>query len=181
MISPGNISLGYTCTRFMRVAGIIAMLAAALPVHAQVTAAISGKVVDASRPGVIAGANITAKSSETGATRVTTTNDSGDYRVDALPLGAMEVHATKTGFKEVVRKGIDLVVGQDATVNLRLEVGDKVTRIDVMELVPAVNITTAPISGLVTEEQVKDLPLNGRSLDALITTNPGALNYSALK
>ena len=180
MISPRNIRSGHACTRLSTIAGIVAMLASALPVQAQVTAAISGKVVDASGA-VIGGASITAKSSETGATRTTTTNDAGDYRVDALPLGALEVHATKDGFKEEVRKGIDLVLGQDATVNLHLEVGDKITHFDVVERVPAVNITTAPISGLVTEEQVKDLPLNGRSLDVLITTNPGALNYSALK
>ena len=180
MSSPGNIRSGQMCTRFTMIAGIVAILGAALPVQAQVTAAISGRVVDASGAGV-GGASITAKSGETGATRSATTDNEGNYRVDSLPLGAMEVHAIKAGFKEAVRKGIDLVLGQDASVNIRLEVGDKITQIDIVEGVPTVNITTAPISGLVTEQQVKDLPLNGRSLDVLITTNPGTINYSALK
>jgi hypothetical protein len=46
---------------------------------------------------------------------------------------------------------------------------------------PLVNTTTAPVSGVVGERQVKDLPLNGRSFDNLITLNPGAVNYSAVK
>ena len=44
-----------------------------------------------------------------------------------------------------------------------------------------VNTTTASVSGLVGEREVKDLPLNGRSFDNLITLNPGAINYSAMK
>ncbi len=162
----------------LSVGAIFAMLLSVTPVCAQVTAAISGKVVDASGAGV-GGATVTLKSVETGATRTATTDDSGNYRVDSLPLGAMEVHAIKEGFREQVIRGIDLVVGQDASVNLQLAVGVKTDQIDVVEGIPTVNISTAPVSGLVTEEQVKELPLNGRSLDVLITTNPGALNYSA--
>jgi hypothetical protein len=44
-----------------------------------------------------------------------------------------------------------------------------------------VNTTTSQVSGVVGEQQIKDLPLNGRSFDNLITLNPGAVNYSALK
>jgi hypothetical protein len=155
-------------------------MAGADSARAQVTAAISGRVEDATGAGV-GGAAITVKSDETGLTRTTITSETGNYRIDSLPLGAMEVHAEKTGFKAATRTGIDLVVGQDAAVNLRLEVGVKTEEINVVEGVPTVNISTSPVSGLVNEQQVKDLPLNGRSLDALITTNPGALNYSALK
>ncbi len=165
---------------FLMLAGVFAMLAVVLPVGAQVTAAISGKVLDASGLG-IGGASITVKSVETGVARSTTTDDSGNFRVDSLSLGAMDVHAEKTGFKSVDNHGIDLVVGQEASVTLSLPVGVKTDQIEVVEGIATVNISTSPISGLVTEQQVKDLPLNGRSLDTLITTNPGALNYSALK
>ena len=46
---------------------------------------------------------------------------------------------------------------------------------------PLVNTTTSSVSGVVGEQQIKDLPLNGRSFDNLITLNPGAVNYSAMK
>ena len=168
-----------TRLKFLALVAALATLNA-IPASAQVTAAISGKVEDASGAGV-GSVGITVRSIETGATRNATTDDTGSYRVDSLPLGAIEVRAEKTGFKSRVQTGIDLVVGQDASVNMRLEVGEMSEHIDVTEGIPTVNITTSPVSGLVTEEQIKDLPLNGRSLDALITTNSGAINYSALK
>jgi hypothetical protein len=169
-----------SCARTVAAVGVMAMCLSALPAMAQVTAAISGKVQDPSGAGV-GGANITVKSVETGATRTAVSSDSGNYRVDSLPLGPIEVQASKTGFQTMNRTGVSLVVGQDATVNLQLPLGNKVDHIDVAEGIPTVNITTASISGLVTEEQVKDLPLNGRSLDNLIATNPSALNYSSYK
>ena len=42
-----------------------------------------------------------------------------------------------------------------------------------------VTVTTQDISGLVGEQQVKDLPLNGRSYDLLLTLNPGIVNFTA--
>jgi carboxypeptidase family protein len=145
-----------------------------------VTAAISGKVEDASGA-MISGATVTIKSLETGATRVVTTDDAGGFKALSLPLGPQEVKAEKAGFKTGIRTGIDLEVGQEAVVNLQLQVGDFVQQVTVSEEAPVVNTTTSPVSGLVGERAVKDLPLNGRSFDNLITLNPGAINYSAEK
>src|SRR5580704_11588909 len=94
-----------------------------LVLWAQVTASISGKVEDATGSGV-PGATVTVKSLETGATRVITTGESGNFRFLSLPLGRQEVKVEKTGFKEVVRTGINLEVGQEAVVNLQLQVGE---------------------------------------------------------
>ncbi|MGD1212552.1 MAG: carboxypeptidase regulatory-like domain-containing protein [Candidatus Acidiferrales bacterium] len=146
----------------------------------QVGAAISGKVEDASG-GSVSGATLTIKSLETGAVRVVTTDPAGNFTAVGLPLGPQEITAEKEGFKATVRKGIDLEVGQEVAVNLRLEVGEVIQQIVVSEEVPVVNTTTASVSGMVGEREVKDLPLNGRSFDNLITLNPGAINYSAMK
>jgi len=147
---------------------------------AQVTGTITGRVEDPSGAPVPA-ATITVTSLETGATRVVTADQSGNYRALSLPLGAQEVTAEKSGFKEAIRTGIDLVVGQNAVVNFRLEVGELPQQVTVTENVSLVDTTTASVSGLVSERQIKDLPLNGRSFDNLITLNPGAINYSAMK
>jgi Carboxypeptidase regulatory-like domain len=147
------------------------------PLAAQVTAAISGVVEDASGAAV-SGAAITVKSLETGAVRTTATDGSGRYSVLSLPLGPQEVKAEKPGFQAVDRTGITLRVGQNARVNFQLPVGEFVTQVTVSEEAPVVNITTSPVSGSVGERQVKDLPLNGRSFDNLVTLNPGAINYS---
>jgi hypothetical protein len=144
--------------------------------QAQVTGSLSGRVEDPSGMSV-AGAAITVRSLESGATRTTTTNEEGDYTVLSLPLGAQEVKAEKSGFKAAVRTGIDLKVAQDAVVNLRLEVGDLAQQIVVSAESPVVNTTTEPVSGVVDERSIKDLPLNGRSFDTLLALNPGALSY----
>jgi hypothetical protein len=156
------------------------ILATALPASAQVAAAISGTVEDASG-GVVSEATVTVKNLETGATRSTTTDDSGTFRLLGLSLGPQEVRAEKQGFKATVRTGINLEVGQEVALSMRLELGDVVQQIVVSEEAPIVNTTTASVSGMVGEREVKDLPLNGRSFDNLITLNPGTINYSALK
>src|SRR5208282_6918013 len=146
---------------------------------AQVAAAISGNVEDATG-GALTGATVTVKSLETGAVRIVTTDEAGTFRVLDLPLGPQEVKAEKKGFKATVRTGINLEVAQEVAVNLRLEVGEVVQQIVVLADASIVNTTTAPVSGVVGEREVKDLPLNGRSFDNLITLNPGAINYSAM-
>ena len=81
----------------------------------------------------------------------------------------------------MVRTGINLEVGQEAVVNFRLEVGEFVQQVGITENAPVVNVTSASVSGIVGERAIKDLPLNGRSFDNLITLNPGTINYSAMK
>ncbi len=154
----------------------VAFLASSTMVCAQVTASISGKVVDATGA-VIAGATVSVKSLETGAMRTAITGQSGNFRLLSLAVGPQELKAEKTGFKEVLRTGITLAVGQEAVVNLALEVGDVAQQVTVFEGTPVVNTTTASVSGLVGERQVKELPLNGRSFDNLMTLNAGVINY----
>ncbi|MBV9508492.1 MAG: TonB-dependent receptor [Acidobacteriia bacterium] len=158
----------------------LCLLAASVPASAQVTASISGKVEDATGSPVH-GAMITVKNLETGAMRSVMTDDQGDYHALSLAVGPQEVKAERTGFRSAVRTGIQLAVGQEAVVNLRLEIGEIAQEVTVSADAPLVNTTTSQVSGLVTEQQVKDLPLNGRSFDNLITLNPGTINYSAMK
>jgi hypothetical protein len=91
------------------------------------------------------------------------------------------VTAEKAGFRPAARAGIRLLVGQEAVVNLRLEVGEFIQQMAVIEETPLINTTTAPVTGMIGEREIKELPLNGRSFDYLITLNPGTINYSALK
>jgi len=156
--------------------GMLTFLAIAQSGWAQVTGALSGRVLDATDAG-IPGATITVKSVETGATRSATTDESGTYRIVSLPVGPQEVRAEKTGFKAAVRLGINLAVGQEAVANLRLEMGTVSEEITVTAESPLVNTTTSAISGLVNERQIKELPLNGRSFDNLMTLNPGIIDY----
>ena len=155
---------------------ILALLSVPFGVFAQVTASISGKIEDASGSG-IAGATVTLKNLETGATRTLATSDAGGFQAMSLPIGPYQVRAEKTGFKTQLRTGVILAVGQEAVVSMHLELGDLAQEVTVNEEIPVVNTTTSSMSGLVGEREIKDLPLNGRSFDNLMTLNPGVINY----
>ena len=158
----------------------MAVLLIAMPARAQVAGTVSGLVEDASGAAVT-GATVTVKSLETGVARVVTTNPAGAYTVLSLSVGPCEVKAEKEGFKTTVRTGINLQVGQRAVVNLRLEVGEVKQEVTVSGGNFLVNTSVTSVSGLVGESEIKELPLNGRSFDNLITLNPGALNFSSMK
>src|SRR5437879_12342721 len=71
------------------------------------------------------------------------------------------------------------VVGQEAVLTLTLQVGSVVQQVTVTEEAPLVNTTMASTSGVITETQVKELPLNGRSFDQLLTLNVGVSNTTS--
>ncbi len=156
------------------------LLLACLPTAAQVSASLSGRVTDQTGA-TIAGANVTAQNLDTAVTRSTVTDQAGRYELLALPIGRYQIHATKAGFAEQIRTGIQLVVGQDATADLTLQVGKVSEQVKVESNVPVVNTSTQDISGLVGEKEIKTLPLNGRSYDLLLTLNPGIVNFTAEK
>ncbi|HEV2287575.1 MAG TPA: carboxypeptidase-like regulatory domain-containing protein [Candidatus Acidoferrales bacterium] len=127
---------------------------------------------------VVAHAAVTATNLETGEVRTAETDSTGRFQLSALPVGVYEVQSSKAGFEREIRKEIHLVVGQDATINFRLNVGEVSQQVTVNGEPPAVAVTTADISGLVGERQVKVLPLNGRSYDELMTLDPGVVNFT---
>lgn len=154
----------------------LALAVACLPAFGQVSASLSGRITDATGSPV-SEASVTVKSIETGVVRHAQSDHSGVYRMTSLPLGPQELKAEKTGFKAALRTGVSLAVGQEAVVNLQLEVGELAQQVTISEEAPVVNTTTSSISGLVGAGEVKELPLNGRSFDNLITLNPGTVNY----
>ena len=139
---------------------------------------ITGSVKDISGA-IVPGAAVSVKNLETGLNRTSETDESGNYRFSALPVGPYEVNAEKAGFKMALRRGITLVVGQEAVVDLALEVGAVEQTVTVTAEAALVNTTLSSTSGLINEQQVKDLPLNGRSFDQLLTLNVGTANYSS--
>ena len=149
-----------------------------VPVEAQVVgASISGTIRDASGAAVPQ-AEITIHNLETGAIRKLTSDDAGYYSAPSVPIGHYEVIVEKPGFSTQSETGINVVVGQSAIIDLSLAVGKVEQQISVTDVPPALNTTTQQTSGLVSARQVKELPLNGRSYDELITLNPATVNYT---
>ncbi len=158
---------------------LVAGLASAAMLWSQVVgASISGTVRDGSGAS-LSGAAVSVRNIETGAERKLLSDDRGRYSAPSIAVGKYQVSASKEGFASQTKTGIDLVVGQTTEVDLLLPVGDLKQMVTVEETPNPVSVSTQQISGLVSERQVKDLPLNGRSYDQLLTLNPGIVNYTA--
>jgi len=160
--------------------GLTVFVLVAASACAQVSASLSGTVTDPSGA-ALSGSAVTAKNVDTGAVRRAVTDAEGGYQFFSLPVGQYEIRTGKAGFKEEVRTGVHLVVGQHATVDMELPVGESSQSVTVTGDAPLVGVTTENITGLVGERQIKDLPLNGRSYDELLTLNPGVVNFTSEK
>src|SRR6266849_4991577 len=157
---------------------ILAGVLVASPLSAQGDSSLWGTVTDASSAG-IPGAAVVIRNLEIGTERKLVTDEAGRFNAPALPVGHYEIAASKTGFRTDRRTSLSLAVGQRQEVDLQLQVGDVHQTIEVPAFPTVVQITTEDISGLVGERQVKDLPLNGRSYDQLLTLNPGSINSTS--
>ena len=151
---------------------------AGMTLRAQVVgASISGVVRDASGA-VLPHAAVSVKNADTGAERKLVTDEGGRYSVQSVPVGNYDVKAVKEGFSPQVKTGIVLAVGQHTVVDLELAVGRFDQAVMVAESPSPVTLSTQSSAGLVSERQVKDLPLNGRSYDELMAMNPAVVNYT---
>jgi len=133
---------------------------------------ILGTVLDSSGASV-PGASVTIANSETGLTRIVTTDSTGEYNAPSLPPGAYSVSAEMRGFKKVSLAGIRLNVDQKARVNLKLEVGEITESIQVQATIPLVQSDSSEMGATVNETQMKELPLNGRDFVQLTRLLPG--------
>src|SRR5713101_4202749 len=159
------------------VVGFIGLVALGnCPVFGQ--GSLTGTVRDTSGA-VLPGAAVIVKHVDTGLTRTAQADSGGSYSVQSLPVGQYEVTGEKMGFRKEVRNGINLAVAQQAVVDLTLQVGSLDQQVTVTGEAPLVNTTVSSTSGLITENQLKDLPLNGRSFDQLLTLNPGTANSTS--
>jgi hypothetical protein len=148
------------------------------PARAQADASISGIVRDVSGAAIDA-AIVVIKNSETGSEREIQTDSSGHFHAASLVVGRYELIVDKPGFRSERRSGVVLVVGQHEELALTLQVGDIKQTVEVNANPDQLSATTEDTSGLVGERQVKELPLNGRSYDQLLTLNPGTINYTS--
>lgn len=153
---------------------------AALPLAAQEASSLYGELTDAS-DGAVDQASTKLINEESGAVRHTVTNRQGHYVFVQLPAGTYQLAVRKNGFQTAIRRGITLTVGQSATVNLQLKVGEEWQQITVTENAPMVASAMDQSSGVVTGSSIRNLPLNGRSYDQLLTLNPEIANYTSQK
>ncbi|MCD9185900.1 MAG: carboxypeptidase regulatory-like domain-containing protein [Pyrinomonadaceae bacterium] len=149
------------------------VLAAAIPAWAQKTSGqISGNVVDQSGA-TIPDATITATQVGTGLQRTATTSEDGNYSLTDLPVGVYKISVKKTGFKEAVVDNISVNVASTTRQDVSLQVGAVGEVVTITADVVQVETQTGTVGEVVTGEQVRELPLNGRSFVQLTQLQPG--------
>src|SRR5215468_3938506 len=150
-----------------------------LPCHAQVpTGGLAGAVTDATGA-VVPNAMVTLTNKETGATRTVETNSEGFYSAPSLPAGEYEVKVVAKGFSALLRVAT-VLTGSTTTVNVSLQVGQTTEIVTVTGTTAStINYESNTVQGVVTRQQIDNLPLNGRSflnlaqLEPGVTVNPG--------
>ena len=156
-------------------AGLLTLCAAAAAAQST-TSTIVGQVRAETLAG-LPGATVTARHVESGLVRTASTDATGHYTLAALPVGLYEVRAELSRFRPVVRPRVELVVGEPATLNLTLVLGGAQDEVTVTEELPRISTRSGELSYLVSEETIRDLPLNGRNYTDLGFLQPGVIAF----
>jgi hypothetical protein len=144
-----------------------------LPVPAQTTSAsLSGTVLDPAGSAV-PDATVNATSTDTSVNYGTKTNAEGIYVLPALPAGAYRVTVAKPGFKQTILTGLQLHTQDTVSRNFHLEVGGASESVTVNGSGIEINTQDATVGTIVGREFVENVPLNGRTLQSLLTLVPG--------
>ena len=123
--------------------------------------AVSGRVTDAS-DAVIAGATLTIRHTQTGATRTAETQPDGRYGFENLQPGNYVIEIRSPGFMMQLHN-LTLRVGDHQTVNFHLEVGQISQTVEVSGEISGINTSDFDVNGSVVRSQIEALPLNGRN------------------
>ena len=144
--------------------------------HGQIDrSGLNGTVTDHENR-VIPGATVTAVQLNTGLQRVAQTSSTGNYDLPELPVGVYRVTYTATGFQQAVVDTLQQTVGHTRTLNVALSAAGVAVHIDVNDIGGELDATTDTLGARTEQQQVKDLPLNGRNWSTLTALVPGAVD-----
>jgi hypothetical protein len=138
--------------------------------------AITGTLRDPSGA-VVSRARISVKYSATGFTRSVESNDAGAYYMSGLPLGATAVEVEAKGFR-VIRSEVELKVGETRTIDFTLELAAVDATVEVVAQADLAR-NSAEYGAVMQNQQIADLPINGRNWQNLMTLVPGAVDTGA--
>src|SRR5215469_7554954 len=148
------------------------MSVASVPLMAQVvTVKVEGRVYDSSGA-AISQATVTAVNAATGLSRGTTASAVGDYQISLLPPGDYTVTAEKAGFQKSAKK-IHLDIGAAGSLDFSLSPGQVIAQVEVQDVGELAEPTRTTVSSVISEQQIQDLPVNGRQFIDFALLAPG--------
>ena len=158
-----------------RVLGLLSLcLVLTVTAWAQVqTGRIVGTVIDAQKA-ALPNATVTVTEAATNQTVTVTTNERGDFVVTPLNPGFYRVSVSSPGFQKTVINSVEVQVGQSARVEVAMKVGEVTSTVEVTSSAPLLDTESGTLGHVVTNTQIVNLPLNGRSYYELARLTPGA-------
>lgn len=162
------------------VQGLFAVLWLAMGLTAwgqNTTGSIVGTVTD-STGATVADAKVTVVQVDTDESRLVTTNTQGNFTAQLLNPGTYNVMVSATGFKKTVRTGLILQVDRVDRADFALEVGNKEERVSVTANALTLDTDSAQVGQTIGEEQVTEIPLNGRQFTGLLFLTAGAVQQT---
>ena len=154
---------------------LLSFSASASELRAQeTTGTIHGSVVDESKA-ILPGATIRVRNVENGATRTLVADENGHYRALSLPPGLYSVSAELPGFAPATRDNLVVDIGRDVVADLTMKLGGLNEQVTVQGAATNVELSSAVAGGVVSQTQIAELPLNGRSFMQLATLQPGVM------
>ena len=164
-------------TNFLRIVfgcTVLMLMCISIATGQTVTGSITGEVTDSSGA-VVPDAAVTAHNLDTGVVTPTTTNSTGVFHIEFLPIGHYQVTVDKAGFNTETLPPFVLEVLQTANFNVKLTVGSSTTTVSVSAAAPILDTTDPTIESTFTANTIQNFPLNGLDFSALTLYVPGAV------
>ncbi len=166
----------FSCIGLLTALIAVSCLTTAVLYGQAATAVINGTVLDSSGS-VVPDADVVVSNMSLGIERHLKTTGAGVFTApDLAPAPGYTVTVTKTGFEKYQINEFDLAVGQQLGLNISLTVGTTGTTVAVTSDAPVVETTKTDVSGVVDSNDILNLPINGRRVDAFVLTQPGVTN-----
>src|SRR5436305_402337 len=163
-------------SKLFAVSLLVLLIAASLWAQSEaVSAQLSGTVQD-ENGATVPGAKVTLLNPNTSFARESTTGDNGLYTFTLIPPGNYQIRVEKTGFSAFLQTNITLAVGQQSTLDARLQVGDVQQTVEVTARAPILNTGSADLGAEVSSKQAVELPLNIRNVYGLVALDSSVNN-----
>ena len=140
---------------------------------AQTTNGVISGIINDAQGGVLPGVTVTGRNVDTGITRTVVTEADGRFRLAALPPGRYELKAELSGFGSVDVPALTLNTGTEVTRNITMQVQGLQESVTVTGEAPIVEVTKSDVSGVITQDQMQNLPLATRQPMDLALLMPG--------
>jgi len=150
---------------------LLCLLAVSSAAAQSTTAVLRGTISDSSGA-VVQGARISATNTDTNLTGSVVSDDSGNYTISGLPPGMYRIEASFGQLQKQVRSGVRLQVNESRRIDLILQVGPAEQSVEVTAAAPLLQTDDSSVGKVIGENDIRDLPLNGRTYESLVQLAP---------